>query len=48
MEKTQLFPRKDDIGIPAGFVHDLELKRLLLDNKITDKEKEVVPHLENH
>mgnify|MGYP000214292680 CR=1 FL=1 len=45
--ENHLFPRKDAVGIPAGFVPDLELNRLLLGNKITDKEKETIPHLEN-
>ena len=45
--ETCLFPRKDAQGIPAGFVPDIELNRLLLDNKLSEKEKETIPHLEN-
>ena len=40
------FPRKDALAIAEGFVPDLEINRLVLDNKLTDKERETVPHLE--
>ena len=30
-----------------GFVHDLEVNRLVLDNKVTDREREIILHLPN-
>ncbi len=35
--ETNLSPRKDAIGIPAGFVLAQEFNRLLFDNKVTEK-----------
>ncbi len=37
-------PRKDAAGIPEGFVPDLEVNRLVLGNKVSDKERELTPH----
>ena len=36
--ETPYFPRKDAAGIPEGFVPDLEVNRLVLDNKVSDTE----------
>ncbi len=44
--ESAAFARRDAIGIPTGFVPDLEVNRLVLDNKVTDREGELIPHLQ--
>ncbi len=43
--ETSGFPRKDAKGIPLLFVPDLEVNRLLLYGKASDKLMESIPHL---
>ena len=44
--ENNTFPREDAISILPGFVPDLEANRLVLDNKVSDRERELIPHLQ--
>ena len=45
--ETSGIARRDARGIPTGFEPNLEVNRLLLDNKVRDQLREQIPHLQD-